>query len=145
MSQERDPMREQQAPTALYGLLYTIVMLFALQGDRITGQPLDVARIALPLLAYFAIMWFGSFFAGVRMRIPYDRNASIAFTAAGNNFELAIAVAIGVFGVSSGQALAGVVGPLIEVLVGLVYVALWAQRRFYPEDVDTAPRHAGRS
>ncbi len=121
-------------PVALYGLLFTIVILFALQGDRITNQPLDVARIALPLLAYFAIMWFGSFYAGMKMRIPYDRNASIAFTAAGNNFELAIAVAIGVFGVSSGQALAGVVGPLIEVpvLVGLVYVALWAQRRFYP-------------
>jgi ACR3 family arsenite transporter len=122
------------APIALYGLLFTIVILFALQGDRITNQPLDVARIALPLLAYFAIIWSGSFYAGMRMRIPYDRNVSIAFTAAGNNFELAIAVAIGVFGVSSGQALAGVVGPLIEVpvLVGLVYVALWARRRFYP-------------
>ena len=121
-------------PFALYGLLFTIVILFALQGDRITNQPLDVARIALPLLVYFAIMWFGSFFAGIKMGIPYDRNASIAFTAAGNNFELAIAVAIGLFGVSSGQALAGVVGPLIEVpvLVGLVYVALWARRRFYP-------------
>ena len=121
-------------PLALYGLLFTIVILFALQGDRITNQPFDVARIALPLLAYFAIMWFGSFFTGLKMHIPYDRNASIAFTAAGNNFELAIAVAIGVFGVSSGQALAGVVGPLIEVpvLVGLVYVALWARRRFYP-------------
>ena len=134
-------------PFALYGLLYTIVILFALQGDRITSQPLDVARIALPLLAYFAIMWFGSFFACVRMQIPYDRNAAIAFTAAGNNFELAIAVAIGVFGVSSGQALAGVVGPLIEVpvLVGLVYVALWARRRFYPEAVDATTPHAGRS
>ena len=93
-----------------------------------------MARIALPLLAYFAIMWFGSFFAGLRMVIPYERNVSIAFTAAGNNFELAIAVAIGVFGVSSGQALAGVVGPLVEVpvLVGLVYVALWARSRYYP-------------
>ena len=121
-------------PVALYGLLYTIVILFALQGDRITNQPLDVARIALPLLAYFAIMWFGSFFTGLRMGLPYERNASIAFTAAGNNFELAIAVAIGVFGVSSGQALAGVVGPLIEVpvLVSLVYFALWARRRYYP-------------
>ena len=121
-------------PVALYGLLFTIVILFALQGDRITKQPLDVARIALPLLVYFAIMWFGSFFFGLRRKIPYERNASIAFTAAGNNFELAIAVAIGVFGVSSGQALAGVVGPLIEVpvLVGLVYVALWARKRYYP-------------
>ena len=120
-------------PVALYGLLFTIVILFALQGDRITNQPWDVARIALPLLVYFAVMWFGSFAIGLRMHLPYDRNASIAFTAAGNNFELAIAVAIGVFGVSSGQALAGVVGPLIEVpvLVGLVYVALWAKRRWY--------------
>jgi len=120
-------------PVALYGLLFTIVVLFALQGDKITSEPWDVARIALPLLVYFAVMWFGSFFAGLRLGFPYDRNASIAFTAAGNNFELAIAVAIGVFGVTSGEALAGVVGPLIEVpvLVGLVYVALWARRRFY--------------
>ncbi len=125
-------------PIALYGLLFTIVILFALQGERITDQPWDVARIAIPLLAYFAIMWFGSFFAGLRLDFPYERNASIAFTAAGNNFELAIAVSIGVFGVSSGQALAGVVGPLIEVpvLVALVYVSLWARRRFYPT---TAP------
>lgn len=121
-------------PIALYGLLFTIVILFALQGERITDQPFDVARIALPLLAYFAIMWFGTFAIGLRMKLPYDRNASIAFTAAGNNFELAIAVAIGVFGVSSGQALAGVVGPLIEVpvLVALVYVSLAARRRYYP-------------
>jgi ACR3 family arsenite transporter len=120
-------------PVALYGLLFTIVVLFALQGERITDQPLDVARIALPLLAYFAIMWFGTFALGVRMGLDYERNASISFTAAGNNFELAIAVAIGVFGVTSGQALAGVVGPLIEVpvLVGLVYVSLWARRRWY--------------
>ena len=121
------------APLALYGLLFTIVVLFALQGDKITSEPWDVARIALPLLAYFAIMWFGAFFGGLRMGFPYPRNAAIAFTAAGNNFELAIAVAIGVFGVTSGEALAGVVGPLIEVpvLVGLVYVALWARRHYY--------------
>ncbi len=121
-------------PAALYGLLFTIVVLFALQGDTITSQPFDVARIALPLLAYFALMWAGSFALGYALRMPYDRTTTLAFTAAGNNFELAIAVAIGVFGVTSGQALAGVVGPLIEVpvLVGLVYVALWARRRFYP-------------
>jgi ACR3 family arsenite transporter len=120
------------APVALYGLLFTIVILFALQGGTITDRPWDVARIALPLLAYFAIMWFGTFAAGRRLGLPYERNASVAFTAAGNNFELAIAVAIGVFGVSSGQALAGVVGPLIEVpvLVGLVYVSLAAKRRY---------------
>jgi ACR3 family arsenite transporter len=115
--------------------LFTIVVLFALQGERIADQPLDVARIALPLVAYFAIMWFGAFAVGLRMRLPYDRNAAIAFTAAGNNFELAIAVAIGVFGISSGQALAGVVGPLVEVpvLVGLVYVSLAARRRWYSD------------
>ena len=125
-------------PVALWGLLFTIVILFALQGETITDKPFDVARIALPLLVYFALMWFGTFALGMRLRLPYERNASIAFTAAGNNFELAIAVAIGVFGVSSGQALAGVVGPLIEVpvLVGLVYVALAARRRFYPDAVD---------
>ncbi len=129
-------------PLALYGLLFTIVILFALQGDAITDSPWDVARIAVPLLVYFAIMWTGSFAIGLKLGFAYDRNASIAFTAAGNNFELAIAVAIGVFGVSSGQALAGVVGPLIEVpvLVGLVYVALWARRRFYPSDVRGASR-----
>ncbi|HEX2896159.1 MAG TPA: ACR3 family arsenite efflux transporter [Marmoricola sp.] len=122
-------------PVALYGLLFTIVVLFALQGDTITNQPLDVARIALPLLAYFALMWAGSFALGHRLRMGYERSTTLAFTAAGNNFELAIAVAIGVFGVTSGQALAGVVGPLIEVpvLVGLVYVALWARRRWFPE------------
>ena len=120
-------------PVALYGLLFTIVVLFALQGDKITSNPWDVARIALPLLAYFAIMWFGAFFGGLRLGFPYPRNAAISFTAAGNNFELAIAVAIGVFGVTSGEALAGVVGPLIEVpvLVGLVYVSLWARRHYY--------------
>ncbi|RKR93027.1 ACR3 family arsenite transporter [Micromonospora pisi] len=124
-------------PVALYGLLFTIVLLFALQGDAITAQPWDVARIALPLLAYFAIMWFGSFAIGRAIGLNYERTTTLAFTAAGNNFELAIAVAIGVFGVTSGQALAGVVGPLIEVpvLVALVYVSLAARRRFFPTQV----------
>lgn len=123
-------------PVALYGLLFTIVVLFALQGEPITTEPIDVVRIAVPLLAYFALMWSSSFALGLRMGLPYDRNATVAFTAAGNNFELAIAVAIGVFGVTSGQALAGVVGPLIEVpvLVALVYVSLWAKRRYYPQE-----------
>jgi len=121
------------APIALYGLLFTIVILFALQGEQITSHPFDVARVAIPLLIYFALMWTGSFALGYRLHFPYERNASVAFTAAGNNFELAIAVAIGVFGVTSGQALAGTIGPLVEVpaLVALVYVSLWARRRFY--------------
>jgi ACR3 family arsenite transporter len=124
-------------PVALYGLLFTIVVLFALQGEQITSRPLDVVRVAVPLLVYFALMWGGSFVAGYKLGLPYDRNASVAFTAAGNNFELAIAVAISVFGVTSGQALAGTIGPLIEVpvLVALVYVALWARRRWYPGEV----------
>ncbi len=120
-------------PFALYGLLYTVVILFALQGRTISAHPGDVARIALPLLCYFALMWSGAFALGRALGLPYDRTATLAFTAAGNNFELAIAVAIGVFGVTSGEALAGVVGPLIEVpvLVALVYVSLWAKRRWY--------------
>ena len=119
-------------PWALYGLLFTIVVLFALQGDRITSQPLDIARIALPLLAYFAIMWGGGFLLGRGLGMTYERTTTLAFTAAGNNFELAIAVAIATFGATSGQALAGVVGPLIEVpvLVALVYVSLALRPRF---------------
>ena len=120
-------------PVALWGLLFTIVVMFALQGENITSKPFDVVRIAIPLLAYFGIMWFGSFLVGYRMRFSYGKNTAMAFTAAGNNFELGIAVAIGVFGITSGEALATVVGPLIEVpaLIALVYAALWAQRRFY--------------
>ncbi|KRE44046.1 ACR3 family arsenite efflux transporter [Knoellia sp. Soil729] len=118
-------------PWALYGLLFTIVILFALQGDQITSKPWDVARIALPLLAYFALMWGGGFALGRALGMTYERTTTLAFTAAGNNFELAIAVAIATFGVTSGQALAGVVGPLIEVpvLVGLVYVSLALRSR----------------
>ncbi|MEV6638650.1 ACR3 family arsenite efflux transporter [Amycolatopsis sp. NPDC051371] len=118
-------------PVALYGLLFTIVILFALQGDQITGRPLDVARIAVPLLVYFGLMWAGSYALGKAMGLSYERTTTLAFTAAGNNFELAIAVAIATFGATSGQALAGVVGPLIEVpvLVGLVYVSLALKRR----------------
>ncbi|MFD8568812.1 ACR3 family arsenite efflux transporter [Streptomyces sp. NPDC059639] len=121
-------------PFALYGLLFTIVVLFALQGDAITARPLDVARIALPLLVYFALMWAGSMAWGRAAGLGHPKATTLAFTAAGNNFELAIAVAIATFGATSGQALAGVVGPLIEVpvLIGLVYVAL-AARRWFPD------------
>ncbi|AWH01001.1 ACR3 family arsenite efflux transporter [Rhodococcus ruber] len=127
-------------PWALYGLLFTIVMLFALQGEQITSHPWDVARIALPLLAYFAIMWGGGYLLGAAMGLGYERTTTLAFTAAGNNFELAIAVAIATFGVTSGQALAGVVGPLIEVpvLVGLVYVSLALRKRFAPSTTPAA-------
>ena len=119
-------------PWALYGLLFTIVILFALQGDQITSRPIDVMRIAVPLLAYFALMWGGGFLLGAALGLGYQRTTTLAFTAAGNNFELAIAVAIATYGATSGQALAGVVGPLIEVpvLLALVYVSLALRGRF---------------
>ena len=120
-------------PTALVGLLYTIVLMFAMQGDRILDRPADVLRIALPLLVYFLLMFGIALLITWRMKFRYEDAAAVSFTAAGNNFELAIAVAIGTFGIASGEALAAVVGPLIEVpaLIALVYVALWA-RRFFP-------------
>jgi ACR3 family arsenite transporter len=136
-------------PWALYGLLFTIVLLFALQGEAVTSRPLDVVRIALPLLVYFAVMWGIGILTGRVLRLGYARSTTLAFTAAGNNFELAIAVAIGTFGATSGQALAGVVGPLIEVpvLVGLVYVSLWVARRWFPTvpTVPTVPTERGRA
>ena len=120
------------APFALYGLLFTIVILFALQGNTITSEPLSVVRLAIPLIIYFIIMWFTSMVLAKLAGLSYARSATVAFTAAGNNFELAIAVSIGVWGITSGEALAGVVGPLIEVpaLVALVYVSLWLRRRW---------------
>lgn len=120
-------------PWALYGLLFTITLLFALQGGTIAARPLDVARIALPLLVYFVVVFGAGMLIGKWLDLGYAKTTTLAFTAAGNNFELAIAVAIGTFGVTSGQALAGVVGPLIEVptLVALVYAALWARKRFF--------------
>ena len=128
-------------PFALYGLLFTIVMLFTLQGQQVIERPLDVVRIALPLLVYFAVMFAVGFVAGKLVGLTYERTTTLAFTAAGNNFELAIAVAIGTFGATSGQALAGIVGPLIEVpaLVALVYVALWLRTRLFKSEISRTP------
>lgn len=138
------------APWALYGLLFTIALLFALQGEAVTSNPWDVARIALPLLVYFGVMWGLGVALGKVLKLGYARSTTLAFTGAGNNFELAIAVAIGTFGATSGEALAGVVGPLIEVpvLVGLVYVSLWLARRWWRVEPSTGlslPDRAGLS
>jgi ACR3 family arsenite transporter len=133
------------APLALLGLLYTIVLMFAMQGARIVSLPMDVLRISLPLVAYFVVMFFLAFAVSKACKLSYEESAALSFTAAGNNFELAIAVAVGLFGIASPEALAAVVGPLIEVpaLVALVYIALWLERRWFSQAAGKAPSATG--
>jgi ACR3 family arsenite transporter len=126
------------SPFAMWGLLATIALLFALQGQEVLAQPFQVALIALPLLIYFVVMFFTGFFVGRALGLPYMRTVTMAFTASGNNFELAIAVAIATYGAASGEALAGIVGPMVEVpvLIGMVYVARWLRSRVFSRVID---------